>query len=209
MNTEPAPDENEEAMGEVELASVLAVENVPAGDQALPATDASSFQSLPWEALRLHRFLGGIFIGVTVLLCLIGVVVLWFIAPSTIEVWGGAAAGIALILGWAIWIGWIYPKAAHRSASWKISEHGLEIRRGVWWRHRIVIPHSRMQHSDIEQGPLQRMYSLATLVIHTAGTKNSSIQLENLNSESAEQLRDALTSGRWDMSASLDTTVTT
>lgn len=167
-----------------------------------PDADTSSYQRLPIEALRLDRFVGCILIAGVALVCLIGMIIPLLMESPTPAVWGWAGAGCFLLLGLVIYAGWFYPKAAHRCTSWRISELGLEIRRGVWWRHRIVIPHSRMQHSDIEQGPLQRMYSLATLVIHTAGTKNASTQLENLKSETADQLRDALTSGRWDIDPS-------
>jgi membrane protein YdbS with pleckstrin-like domain len=77
-----------------------------------------------------------------------------------------------------------------------LSPQGLEIRRGVWWRHQIVVSKSRIQHSDIEQGPLQRSHGIGTLVVHTAGTKNSSVQIDGLALETATQLRDALVSKR-------------
>ncbi|WP_047813507.1 PH domain-containing protein [Rhodopirellula islandica] len=208
MNTEPAPNENEEAIGEVEPVLIPTADHQPASEPELRSGDERGFQSLPIEALRLDRFVGGIFIAIVVVVCLIGMVFPLFVAEATLEVLGWAAAGCLLLLGAVVYGGWFYPQAAHQCASWRINEHGLEIRRGVWWRHRIVIPHSRMQHSDIEQGPLQRMYSLATLVIHTAGTKDSSIQLENLNFETAEQLRDALTSGRGEMSVASERSVT-
>ncbi len=68
----------------------------------------------------------------------------------------------------------------------------MEIRRGVWWRHRIAIPVARVQHVDVSQGPIQRMFDLATLTIHTAGTKNASIDLSGLDHGSALHLRDRL-----------------
>ncbi|MFG0265213.1 MAG: PH domain-containing protein [Rhodopirellula sp. JB055] len=208
MSTDPDTHAKEEVMREVEPVLVPTAEHLPASGPGLQTGGEGGFQSLPIEALRLDRFVGGIFIAIVVLVCLIGMMIPLFVSEATLEVLGWAATGCLMILGAVIYGGWFYPKAAHRCASWRISEHGLEIRRGVWWRHRIVIPHSRMQHSDIEQGPLQRMYSLATLVIHTAGTKDSSIQLENLNFETAEQLRDALTSGHGEMSLLPERSVT-
>jgi hypothetical protein len=199
----------EEAIREAEPEFVPTAQDQSADEPKVRSGDEQGFQSLPIEALRLERFVGGIFIAIVVLVCLIGMVFPLFVAEATPEVLAWVTAGCLLLLGAVVYGGWFYPKAAHRCASWRINEHGLEIRRGVWWRHRIVIPHSRMQHSDIEQGPLQRMYSLATLVIHTAGTKDSSIQLANLKSETAEQLRDALTSGRGEMSATPEWSVMT
>ncbi|WP_286765942.1 MULTISPECIES: PH domain-containing protein [Rhodopirellula] len=220
MNTEPSPNANEETITEgepvvlsetsvsTETNATEVLSTNEAATQAPLPTDSTSYQSLPIEALKLDRFQGGIVIAVVLVGCLVGLIVPMFFASATLDVWAWAVAGCLLLLALVVYAAWFYPKAAHRCASWRISEHGLEIRRGVWWRHRIVIPHSRMQHSDIEQGPLQRMYSLATLVIHTAGTKNSSVQLENLKSETAEQLRDALTGGRWAMHTPPESPVT-
>lgn len=220
MNTEPAPNSNDEAIVETAPVSVdsMAEEAAANEQQDVPEVTRpsgsvtvdgdASYQSLPMEALRLERFVGGIFIVIVGVVCLIGMIIPLFVSPATPEVLAGVVFGCLVLFAAVVYGGWIYPKAAHRCASWKISEHGLEIRRGVWWRHRIVVPHSRMQHSDIEQGPLQRMYSLATLVIHTAGTKNSSVQLENLNAETADQLRDALTSGHWEVIVSSEQVVT-
>ncbi|MCC9658465.1 PH domain-containing protein [Rhodopirellula halodulae] len=158
--------------------------------------DSREFQSLPIEALKLDHMIGTVLVVGLLLASVIG----WGLATwmrmlnFDLTIWAGAAN--LVLLGLAIYFGWFYPSAAYEAAAWRISNEGLEIRSGVWWRHRISVPHSRMQHSDIAQGPLQRMHGLSTLVVHTAGTKNSSVQLENLNSEMAERLRDALINGR-------------
>ncbi len=68
----------------------------------------------------------------------------------------------------------------------------LEIHRGVWWRKVITVPRSRVQHTDVTQGPLERRYGLATLVIHTAGTHLSTVRLNGLAKGTAESVRDLL-----------------
>jgi membrane protein YdbS with pleckstrin-like domain len=68
----------------------------------------------------------------------------------------------------------------------------LEIRRGIFWRREITIPRARVQHTDVRQGPLQRQYGVAKLVIHTAGTEAASIELNGLSLPIAKWLRDAL-----------------
>ena len=61
-----------------------------------------------------------------------------------------------------------------------LDERGIEIRRGVWWRHVVHVPRSRVQHTDVNQGPIERTYGLAHLIIHTAGTISASVALEGL-----------------------------
>jgi hypothetical protein len=49
-----------------------------------------------------------------------------------------------------------------------------------------------VQHLDLKRGPLERRYGLATLVIHTAGTRDSAVNVEGLEDADAEHLRDRL-----------------
>ncbi len=85
-----------------------------------------------------------------------------------------------------------FPQRNYETTSWQSKQHGLEIRRGIWWRHRIFIPGNRVQHTDVRQGPLERRFGLATLVVNTGGTHEPSISLSGLNLARAEELRDQL-----------------
>ncbi len=44
------------------------------------------------------------------------------------------------------------------------------------------------------RGHCSEVFGIATLIIHTAGTKNSSVRLEGLAAKTAETLRDTLVS---------------
>jgi len=54
------------------------------------------------------------------------------------------------------------------------------------------VPRSRIQHTDVTQGPYERRFGLATLVVYTAGTEHASIPIEGLSHETALAFRDAL-----------------
>jgi hypothetical protein len=49
-----------------------------------------------------------------------------------------------------------------------------------------------VQHIDVTQGPLQRNYNIAQLILHTAGTMNASVSLTGLSHEKAVEIRDEL-----------------
>ena len=85
-----------------------------------------------------------------------------------------------------------WPRWKYRNASWRLTGSGLEIRRGVLWKHQISVPLARVQHADVSQGPLQRRFDLGTLAVHTAGTQNASVVLEGLNHATAIRLRDLI-----------------
>ncbi len=98
---------------------------------------------------------------------------------------------IAAIAALATWC-WFWPPAAFRRASWRVDASGLRIRAGVLWRSLVSIPRARVQHTDVRQGPVERAFGLATLVVHTAGTENASIELAGLAHETALAIRDYL-----------------
>ena len=58
----------------------------------------------------------------------------------------------------------------------------------------ITVPLGRVQHADVSQGPIQRSFGLGTLIIHTAGTQNSSVVLSGLSQTTAIELRDQIIS---------------
>jgi membrane protein YdbS with pleckstrin-like domain len=103
--------------------------------------------------------------------------------------------GLLLVPLWLIGVGAIawqfqrWPAIAYRFASYRIDELGIEIRRGVYWRTITNVPRSRVQHTDVSQGPLERRYGLGTLVIYTAGTAHSRVNLEGLDHEVARRIR--------------------
>lgn len=80
----------------------------------------------------------------------------------------------------------------HRRTLWRLDADGLAVQRGRWWRIESRVPVSRVQHLDLKRGPLERAAGLATLVIHTAGTRMSAVSIAGLDGSDAERLRDRL-----------------
>jgi membrane protein YdbS with pleckstrin-like domain len=85
-----------------------------------------------------------------------------------------------------------WPVLDYRHTSYRVDGLGIEIRRGVYWRVVIHVPRSRVQHTDVSQGPVERRYGLGTLVIYTAGTDHAKVDLAGLEHVVALRLRDHL-----------------
>ena len=101
-------------------------------------------------------------------------------------------AALLLALAAGVCLGWTYTGryAAHYSAVYLAD--GVLIRRGVWWRSELFVPRARIQHTEINQGPLDRRWNMAGVRIHAAGTHLESIPLAGVPLAVAVQLRDAL-----------------
>ena len=110
----------------------------------------------------------------------------------------GAARALAMLAVWAaasaLLAAWCYawPAVRYRRLRYRLDQQGFTVRRGVVWRSVTSVPRSRVQHTDVSQGPLQRAFDLATLVIHTAGTQDASVSLGGLTHSLALRIRDYL-----------------
>ena len=90
------------------------------------------------------------------------------------------------------WFSYRWPELEYRRTSYRIDSDGIEIRSGVFWREVSNVPRSRVQHTDVAQGPLERKYGLGRLVIYTAGTIHSKVVLPGLEHRTALTIRDHL-----------------
>lgn len=150
---------------------------------------SDEFSSLDPRHIQVELMVGMITWAIVALGALIGLVVAWFRLGFGIYFYVILGSAVVLLAALAI-IAWLWPGIEYRRVSYRIDEEGLEIRRGVIWRHSITIPLGRVQHADVSQGPVQRMFGVGTLTVHTAGTQNASINLEGLAYDHAIVVRD-------------------
>ena len=101
---------------------------------------------------------------------------------------GGWLLFSLLLAAWA----WFWPPVRYRHTSYRVDGQGLRIKSGVIWRSVVSVPRSRVQHTDVSQGPIDRGLGLATLIVHTAGTQHASITLHGLSRANASAIRDYL-----------------
>ena len=144
------------------------------------------------RVITADRVVGWIVAGVVSSVLFVGVGVLHLLV--LLSAWASVGITVAAIL---IALGFMvsaraWPPVEYHRISYRVDEHGVEIRRGVVFRRLIAVPRSRLQHTDISEGPIERRYGLATLVLHTAGSANSSISLRGLARGTAVHLREAL-----------------
>jgi len=134
--------------------------------------------------LKLNR----IILTVVFVLITIGVLIPVLVAHVPMWIYALIVVGIWIVFTLIFW----HQGAAFRHFSYAMSDYGLYINQGVFWRRKIIVPRNRVQHTDVIQGPLERKFDLAELVVHTAGTRNASVKLPGITHETAEKLRDSL-----------------
>ncbi|HEX5720806.1 MAG TPA: PH domain-containing protein [Thermoanaerobaculia bacterium] len=159
-----------------------------------PASIADGIERrLDPRVMALNRIVGGIVAAAISLSQLVALLVIYFVADD-LPGWVMAL----FVLLWVIvtlilaWSSHRWPAVEHRHTSYKLDERGIEIRKGVYWRRVIHVPRSRVQHTDVSQGPIERGFGLGTLVIYTAGTDHARVDLPGLEHATALQIRDYL-----------------
>lgn len=101
----------------------------------------------------------------------------WLIAIAVLVV----AAYVAVVPQWRYLV--------HR---WEISDTAVYTQRGWWARERRIAPMSRIQTVDHAEGPIARLFGLATVTVTTASAAGA-LQIEGLDRATAQGLVDELT----------------
>lgn len=101
---------------------------------------------------------------------------------------GGAVATWLLAAVWSVWA----PSLAWSRWAWVVRDHDLLVHRGVLLRLTTAIPLSRIQHVDTRQGPLEQLFGLQRVTLHTASGGGADAAIPGLDPAQAEALRDRL-----------------
>lgn len=164
---------------------------LPAVTVAARAAPATDWQRLPDTAAQLAMaggLLRGLVLGLGIGLLLV------FPLRALMHGWSLGAcalllAGLVLLAcAFGTWLGY----RRWKFSAWKLDATGLQVRRGRFWQREVLVPRSRVQHLDIERGPIERHFGLATLVVHTAGSRVHALRQPGFADADAIALRDAL-----------------
>ena len=105
----------------------------------------------------------------------------WWISAL---IWAAAVVllGVRWVLADRIWRSWGYVER----------DDDLYITHGVLFRSLIAVPYGRMQLVEVDTGPLQRAFGLATVTLITAAATTDAT-IPGLTADEATRLRDRLT----------------
>jgi uncharacterized protein len=102
--------------------------------------------------------------------------------------WGAAAGAVLLTL-----LALRFLRNRFRSWAYQERDEDLVVKRGVAFRRLSVIPYGRMQFVDVTAGPVERLFKLSTIKLHTAAAATDA-RIPGLERDEAARLRDQLAS---------------
>jgi uncharacterized protein len=148
---------------------------------APPGTD---WQPVSPALARLRRAL--VLVAGVGLLVVLVVATLLFSLP-----WGLWLPVVVVLLGVVVW-GWVLVGRNARSWGYAEREEELYVKHGALFRRLVVVPYGRMQYVDVQAGPLEQAYKVASVHLHTA-SPGTSARIPGLPAVEAARLRDRLT----------------
>ena len=124
------------------------------------------------------------------------VVLVPFALPAVlVAVLLGSAWPLLALLPWAVLLVWVLLLIPRQVRAWGYAERDddLLVRKGVLLRSMVVVPYGRMQYVDVQAGPVDRKFGVATVQLHTASA-GTDAAIPGLPPAEAARLRDRLAS---------------
>ena len=70
-----------------------------------------------------------------------------------------------------------------------LRERDIIYQSGLLWRRYTVLPFNRVQHAEVQQGPVERLFELSKLKIYTAGGSGSDMIISGLPLDRAQNIK--------------------
>lgn len=96
-----------------------------------------------------------------------------------------------IINGYLLLYAFLFPLIEYKEWKYSISDDKIELVHGIFVRKKVIIPISRLQFLDVDQGPIHRRYGLSTIRLNTAGGLH---EIPALTNDEAEEISKNLAS---------------
>ncbi|MGH3364277.1 MAG: PH domain-containing protein [Nocardioidaceae bacterium] len=136
---------------------------------------------------QLRRLRHLVLTGFTAVVLVALAVASWALAVSL--AWTATGAVVLLLLAGFGW--WVIGRNA-RAWGYAERDDDLYIKHGALFRELVAVPYGRMQFVDITAGPLEQLFGIASVRLHTASPRTNA-RIPGLPADEAARLRDRLT----------------
>lgn len=157
----------------------MLLQNLKLNPEELPQIEARDFTKLDSDYLYFRITAWSLFCivisGIGAMVSLFGQLTVWYWLIPIVFVW-------ILRMVFEI-IGFKY-------RGYCIRELDVSFRRGWLFHSMTTIPLNRVQHCEFTQGPLNRLFDLATVKVYTAGGTSSDLDIRGLHKKDAIKVRD-------------------
>jgi len=133
------------------------------------------------KVLRISTILWALFV------CGFGLFFTW------VNEWGMISVGVlTVVVLFFLFMFLFYPRKVYENTFYGLVDEVFYVQKGLWFKKRSAVAQNRIQHTDVDQGPLMRKFGLASLVLHTAGVREGDIRISGLTHDDATYMRNHL-----------------
>jgi hypothetical protein len=147
------------------------------------APPGNAWQPVSPQLGRMRRIVLAALVGATLVALLVVALLIWTSAWLLLPV----VLLVAALVG-----GWVLIGRNARSWGYAERDEDLYITHGAMFKELIAVPYGRMQYVDVTSGPVEQMFGISTVHLHTASPKTSA-SIPGLPGDEAARLRDRLT----------------
>ncbi|WP_262690869.1 PH domain-containing protein [Kordiimonas aestuarii] len=151
-------------------------------------SDLPQSETLEFEALDAHRATILMIIGLAIWAA---VSIVWTVVKTLLGIESPLFPGEFLYLLPLIPLPFIIVLTRRSAAhcGYAVRAQDVHYRHGIIWRSETSLPFNRIQHVEVERGPLERIYGLSTLKFFAAGGGSADLTIPSLKDEDATRLR--------------------
>ena len=82
-----------------------------------------------------------------------------------------------------------FAKLSYKYEGYAVRQRDITYKSGIFFKVITTLPYNRIQHMEISQGPLEKLFKLYTLSLFTAGGSGSDVQVHGLSQEKANDMK--------------------
>ncbi len=121
---------------------------------------------------------------------IIALIVFQLLSDIEVDNWIFWLAYNIIIAFWIISMGFVQLGFSHKG--YILRKHDIVYKTGYIFRKTTAVPKNRIQHLEIRQGIMLRMFGLSKLVLFTAGGGSSDLLIPGLMPKTAEALKEEI-----------------
>lgn len=160
-------------------------ENIPVNISELPDVAKSEYHGIEKAYLTVTRISNSILFSVLI----IGAFCIIFFNDDINNIPLNYAISIGpLMLFWILSL--LFVSKAFPKKKYSLREKDIIYTKGLLWNTRTSIPFNRIQHAEVKQGPIDRMFKLHSLKVFTAGGDSSDLVIPGLSEEKANKIKE-------------------
>tara|TARA_B110000091_G_scaffold138804_1_gene148393 strand:+ start:1166 stop:1675 length:510 start_codon:yes stop_codon:yes gene_type:complete len=71
-----------------------------------------------------------------------------------------------------------------------VREKDISYQKGLFFKKMTTVPFNRIQHIEIDQGPISRLFNVVSLSVFTAGDSSDDLKIRGLLKEEAQEIKE-------------------